>query len=251
MDQSLHVSGRLEGLSPGERFHSARFMENRAYLVTFKKTDPLFVVDLTNPAKPALLGELNVNGYSDYLQPYDQNHLIGIGKDTVDAGIFAWYQGVKVSLFDVSDTSHPREIGKYVIGARGTNSPALSEHKAVLFDRSLNLLVIPVEVALIQDSTITPGLPPSGTTGTLPASQYYQPTWQGAYVFKVTVDNGIVFRGGITHLKPGEIPSWNNQDSFVTRSLYIDTVLYTISNNMVKLNNLSDLSQIGLAQLSA
>jgi uncharacterized secreted protein with C-terminal beta-propeller domain len=252
MDSSLHIYGKIEGLSPGERFHSARFMESRAYLVTFKNTDPLFVIDLQNPAKPAVIGELNVNGYSDYLQPYDQTHLIGIGKDALDTGVnFAFYQGVKVSLFDVSDTTHPREIGKYVIGARGTDSLALREHKSVLFDRSLNLLVIPVEVALAQNST-TPGLAPSptGTIGTILPWQYNQPVWQGVYVFRITTD-GIVFRGGITHLKPNELPTWTNQESFVTRSLYIGNVLYTISNNLVRMNSLTDLSAIGLVQLSA
>jgi uncharacterized secreted protein with C-terminal beta-propeller domain len=235
LDNSLKVVGKIEGLAQGEKFHSARFMNDRAYLVTFKKTDPLFVIDLSNPTMPSVLGELQVNGYSDYLQPYDQTHLIGIGKDTVDEGSFAYYQGVKISLFDVSDTAHPKEIGNYVIGARGSDSPALNDHKAVLFDYSMNLLVIPVSVA------------PASMLGASPF-QYNTITWQGAYVFKISL-NGIMFRGGITHLPLGETPVWNNQNGWITRSLYIGNVLYTISNTMVKMNSLDNLNELSTVLL--
>jgi len=153
LDLNLTVVGRLEGLAPGEDIHSARFMGDRCYLVTFKKTDPLFVIDLEDPYTPAVLGKLKIPGYSDYLHPYDENHLIGVGKETVEAeeGDFAWYQGVKISLFDVSDIENPTEMTKYEIGDRGTESPALSDHKAFLFERSKNLLVLPVLVAEIDE----------------------------------------------------------------------------------------------------
>jgi len=83
--------------------------------------DPLFVIDLEDPYTPAVLGKLKIPGYSDYLHPYDENHLIGVGKETVEAeeGDFAWYQGVKISLFDVSDIENPTEMTKYEIGDRG------------------------------------------------------------------------------------------------------------------------------------
>ncbi|NIP67558.1 hypothetical protein GWM83_02345, partial [Candidatus Bathyarchaeota archaeon] len=113
--------GRLEDLAPGEKIYSARFMGDRGYLVTFRKVDPLFVLDLSQPTNPKVLGKLKIPGYSDYLHPYDENHIIGVGKETVAAeqGDFAWYQGVKISLFDVTDVEDPREIDKYEIGDRG------------------------------------------------------------------------------------------------------------------------------------
>ncbi|HDH28120.1 MAG TPA: hypothetical protein ENH13_03205, partial [Euryarchaeota archaeon] len=99
LDGALEIQGALEDLAPGERIYSARFMGKRAYLVTFKKVDPLFVIDLADPKKPRLLGKLKIPGYSDYLHPYDENHVIGLGKEAAPAenGDFAWYQGLKIA----------------------------------------------------------------------------------------------------------------------------------------------------------
>ncbi|MFQ5884634.1 MAG: beta-propeller domain-containing protein, partial [Thermoplasmata archaeon] len=102
LNKWLEMVGKLENLAPGEKIYSARFMGERCYLVTFKKVDPFFVIDLSNPEAPKVLGELKIPGYSDYLHPYDENHIIGLGKDTHDMGDFAWFQGVKLSLFDVT-----------------------------------------------------------------------------------------------------------------------------------------------------
>jgi len=93
LDMALNVTGSVTGLAPTETIYSARFMGERGYMVTFKKVDPLFVIDLSDPYNPRELGYLKVTGYSDYLHPYDENHIIGIGKETTDAGEFAWYQG--------------------------------------------------------------------------------------------------------------------------------------------------------------
>jgi len=118
LDVDLNIVGKLENLAPKESIYSARFMGDRCYLVTFRKIDPLFVIDLKNPYDPEVLGQLKITGYSDYLHPYDENHVIGVGKETVaaDWGDFSWYQGVKISLFDVSNVSNPVEIDKYEIG---------------------------------------------------------------------------------------------------------------------------------------
>ncbi|MEM2913102.1 MAG: beta-propeller domain-containing protein, partial [Candidatus Bathyarchaeia archaeon] len=154
LNRSLAVVGGIERLAPGEQIYAARFMGERCYLVTFKKVDPLFVISLKDPTKPEVLGQLKIPGYSDYLHPFDEDHLIGIGKWTVEAeeGDFAWYQGVKISIFDVSDIEHPKEVDGYVIGDRGTDSPVLWDHKALLFDKDLNLLAMPVLVAEIDES---------------------------------------------------------------------------------------------------
>ena len=244
LDGNLDIVGRLEGLAPGERIYSARFIGGRAYLVTFKKVDPLFVIDLEDPNNPRALGELKIPGYSDYLHPYDETHLIGVGKDTVDMGSFAWYQGIKIALFDVSDPENPREISKYVIGDRGTDSYALQDHKAFLFSRSKNLLVMPILLAEIDEERYPGGVPPNA---------HGECVWQGAYVFNVSLDDGFVLKGGITHFNNYDyVSAWCSYypyDYSVKRSLYIDNVLYTISGRLVKMNNLEDLSEISEIEL--
>src|SRR6266851_5292419 len=239
LDSGLHIIGRLEGLSPGEAFYAARFIGDRAYLVTFQRMDPLFVIGLQDPAQPKVLGQLNISGVSDYLQPYDETHLIGFGKSSqnVTWENAALFQGLKLSLFDVTDPNHPIETSNYLVGDRGSDSPALTDHKSVLFDQSLNLLVIPLTIALNQ------------TTATCTWC-YNPPVWQGAYVFNVSVSNGIVLRGNVTQIPTGQLPTWNNSGFFVTRALYIGSVLYTVSNNMVKMNSLSDLTELNSVSLA-
>jgi inhibitor of cysteine peptidase len=241
LDMNLTIVGTLENIAPGENFHSARFMGDRCYLVTFQKTDPLFVIDLSNPTNPQVLGNLTIPGYSDYLHPYDETHLIGVGKNTVDAqnGYFAWYQGIKISLFDVTNVTNPIQSASYVIGDRGSDTPVLSDPKAFLFDRSKNLLVIPVLNATIDKSKY-----PSP----VPDSAYGDPVWQGAYVFDISLYHDLVVEGCITHVPNGT--SITDQGYWIKRSLYIEDVLYTISDRMVKMNSLEDMSEIGQIALS-
>jgi len=245
LNMSLAVIGGIKGLAPGERMYSARFMGNRCYLVTFKKVDPLFVISLEDPANPRILGKLKIPGYSDYLHPYDENHLIGIGKWTVEAeeGDFAWYQGVKISLFDISDVEHPREVDSYIVGDRETDSPVLRDHRALLFDRDLNLLAIPILLAEIDESKYPKGVPPN-THGDY--------VWQGLYVFNIT-ENSISLRGRITHIDdPNEFLKSGYRfysEYSIERALYIENILYTISSKMIKMNELDDLLEIGKLNL--
>ncbi|MEM2941254.1 MAG: beta-propeller domain-containing protein [Thermoproteota archaeon] len=245
--ETLEIVGRLEDLAPGEEIYSARFMGSRCYLVTFKKVDPLFTIDLSNPAEPKVLGKLKIPGYSDYLHPYDENHFIGIGKETVEAeeGDFAWYQGLKISLFDVSDVSSPREVGKIIIGDRGTDSPVLRDHHAFLFDRRRSLLVIPILEAKIFREKYSGGIPPN---------TYGEYVFQGAYVFNISPDEGISLRGRITHLENSEDLEksgyYFTSEYEVVRSLYIGDVLYTVSNGKIKANSITDLSEIAEIKLS-
>jgi len=246
LDIDLNIVGSLENLAPGEMIYAARFMGDRGYLVTFEMIDPLFVIDLSDPYNPTVLGELKITGYSNYLHPYDENHLIGIGKEAVEAEEegFAWYQGVKISLFDVSDVNNPQEISKYEIGDRGTDSPVLWDHKAFLFDKSRNLMVIPVLEAKVDVTKYPEGVP---------AWAYGEPVWQGAYVFHVSLDAGIEEKGKITHVENIADPE---QDYYyyyspfaVERSLYIGDVLYTISQAKIKMNNLENLDYINEVEL--
>ena len=244
LDLDLKVVGKLEDLAPGEQIYSTRFMGNRCYMVTFRNIDPLFVIDLSDPKAPKVLGQLKVTGYSGYLHPYDQNHLIGIGKETIyDAKEdFSWYQGIKISLFDVSDVSNPVEIAKFEIGDRGSDSPVLWDHKALLFDRERSLLVLPVTESKLD---------PNQYEGDVPDWAYGEPVWQGAYVFDISTD-GLVLRGRITHIEDADMIKMGfyfGYDYLVQRSLYIDNVLYTVSSMKLKLNNLDTLAEIKQVKL--
>ena len=140
----LEVVGRLPNArrpapigKPGELLYATRFVGDRAYLVTFLVTDPLYVVDLSRPEDPYVAGELEITGYSDYLHPIGQDHVLGVGKDAVPdpSGDFrgAWYQGLKVSLYDVRDPTRPIEVDSLVLGKRGSESPVLHDHRAFTY----------------------------------------------------------------------------------------------------------------------
>jgi len=253
LNMNLTIVGRLENLATGENLHSARFMGDKCYLVTFKKTDPLFVIDLSQPNDPKKLGELHIPGYSDYLHPYDETHLIGVGKEAVEAeeGDFAWYQGLKLSLFDVSDVNAPVQMSNYTIGDRGTDSPVLSDPKAFLFAKSRNLLVIPVSLYLIDKTAVPPG-----------PNAYGSFVWQGAYVFDITLTGGFAMRGNVTQMDNAEAlladPSlairsdyqWINYNQFINRALYINSTLYTVSNARVQLNSLDNFALVARIDLN-
>jgi uncharacterized secreted protein with C-terminal beta-propeller domain len=234
--------GKIEDIAPGEQIYSARFMGDRGYLVTFKKVDPFFVIDLSNPMMPQILGKLKIPGYSDYLHPYDENHIIGIGKEAVEAeesrGDFAWYQGVKMAVFDVTDVSNPVEMHKVIIGDRGTDSEVLNDHKAFLFDADKNLLVLPITLAEIE-----------GDKEALPPNTYGDFVFQGAYVYSLTLGDGFNLMGRITHYDNDEAFKksgyyFGDYGSNVRRSLYIGNALYTTSNSKIMAHSLLDLSEI-------
>jgi uncharacterized secreted protein with C-terminal beta-propeller domain len=244
LDESLELVGSLEGLAPGEQIYSARFMGERCYLVTFKKVDPLFTIDLSNPGEPEVLGKLKIPGFSNYLHPYDENILIGVGKETTESeyGDFAWHQGVKISLFDVSDVKNPRELAKFEIGDRGSNSPALHDHHAFLFSRDRNLLVIPVLEAQIDESDFS---------GEVPPDFYGDYVYQGAYVFNIS-EAGIDLRGKVTHIEDDNLMKsgyWFSSEFEVKRSLYIEDNLYTISSGMIKINSLDNLEEVATVRI--
>lgn len=258
LDENMNIVGALENLAKGERIYSARFIGDRAYLVTFKQIDPLFVIDLSVPSDPKVLGELKIPGYSTYLHPFDENTLIGIGQDSsgdIDEGGFmaAIPEGVKIGLFDVSDPENPREIDSYVIGDRGSYSDALYDHKAFLFDAENGLLVLPINV---QEKA-------PGKAQGIPEEQFWYPTtttFQGAYIFKLTKENGIGRIGVVTHLTASEQLEMENAKSntdyyyppyeaAISRSLYIGNTLYTVSQRNLQANDLITLSFIKRIEL--
>lgn len=223
----LGIKGRLEYLAPDERIYAARFIGERLYLVTFKQMDPFFVIDLKDPTTPAVLGELKIPGYSDYLHPYDETHIIGIGKET-EANEWGGFStgGLKMALFDVADVNHPTEVDKVEIGLPGTDSAALHDHRAFLFDASRGILVLPVhEIAKVP------------VTGS-PYDAYSTKYWQGVYVYRVTPEDGFVLKGTVTHnADPNSGYYWGSPDA-VLRSLFMDDVLYSVSRTKMVISGL-------------
>lgn len=124
---------------PGERLHASRFLGDKGYLVTFRQTDPLYVIDFSDPGNPTVAGELEIEGYSDYLHPVGENHLLGLGRGAIPDlngfgdGRGAFATGIKVSLFDVSNPAAPFEVQSLEVGRRGSNSEALFDHHGITF----------------------------------------------------------------------------------------------------------------------
>ncbi|TBL81273.1 beta-propeller domain-containing protein [Paenibacillus thalictri] len=255
LNDKLETAGKIENIAPGERIYSVRFMGSRAYMVTFRTVDPLFVIDLKDAAAPKILGQLKIPGYSDYLHPYDENHIIGFGKDTVEIkndfngsggapATMAYYQGMKLAMFDVTDVTQPTELFKETIGDRGTDSPLLHNPKALLFSKEKGLLAFPVSVSEIPDKSANPD--PKEML------KYGQFAFQGAYVYHIDLTGGFQLRGKITHLTSDELAkagSWYNGDHSIERLLYIGDNLYTASKGMLKASDLNTLQQLGELEL--
>ncbi|MDD1766299.1 MAG: beta-propeller domain-containing protein [Candidatus Methanomethyliaceae archaeon] len=215
LDRGLNIVGSIEGLAPGERIYSARFVGERCYLVTFRQVDPFYVIDLSILSEPKVLGYLKIPGYSSYMHPYDDSHIIGVGMEN---------NSLKLALFDVTNVTSPTELAKYVVDGSWSGSEALQEHKAFLFDRSKDLLVLPVYSSNFVDGKWS--------------------YWNGVFVFNLTLDQGFVLKGTVSHMGTN-----NSYDSSIQRSLYIDDALYTVSTNKVMANDLATLQTLNAVEL--
>lgn len=219
LDEDLNMVGNLDGIAPDESIFSARFINDRLYLVTFEQIDPFFVIDLSQDT-PKILGELKIPGFSNYLHPYDKNHIIGLGKHTEETKNGGVRQlGVKIALFDVSDVKNPQVLDEVIFDNRESNSVAARDHKAFLFDKRNGILSIPID----QNIKSTSG------------KQY--DFWYGFYVYAIDTENGFDKLGNIKH--------YDNSDRFDfnlnPRSFYINDVLYTVSSKGIKMNDLNDI----------
>lgn len=214
---TLDVVGAVTGLAPGEQLYAVRFAGDRAYLVTFLRTDPLFAVDLSDPGHPTVEGELVIPGFSNYLQSVGPGLLLGIGQESTPGTTTT---RLHVSLFDVADGSSPTQIDRQFLGgdAQWSWSEAQFEHHAVLYSAQDGLLVIPVAASGYDAQT---------------GIYRYDTTLQ-----VLTVDaTGIAVRGIIS------------TDGPVTRTLRIGNVLYAVGEDRVTAYRLDDLSRIGEAPL--
>ncbi|WNY25226.1 beta-propeller domain-containing protein [Methanolapillus millepedarum] len=134
LDSNMKTVGQVTGLAQGERVYSARYVGDRLYLVTYKQIDPFFVVDLSDPQNPSVLGELKLPGYSTYLHPISENLVVGLG--------YADDWKMKLTLFDVTNVNSPVELDSYTF-SNYSHSSALHDHHAFMWDADRNLLVLP------------------------------------------------------------------------------------------------------------
>jgi hypothetical protein len=247
-DGGLVEVGAVGGLGRNEQIKSVRFIGDRGYVVTFRQTDPLYTVDLSDPTAPRVAGELKILGYSAYLHPAGDGLLIGIGQDATEQGRVT---GTQVALFDVSDAANPRQIQKHLVGVG--SSTAEQDHHAFLWWDATDLAVIP--------------------------AQNYDEGWffNGAIGFTITPD-GITELGRISHpysFTDGDPATWGRGPATtipggcdpaacsppppcgtvgpcppsgggvaIDRALVIGDRVYTLSETGVLASRISDLSAI-------
>ena len=143
LNETLDVIGEVRDIAPGETMHSARFYGDTLYLVTFRQVDPFFVIDFSGD--PKVLGELKLPGFSEYLHPYDSDTILGVGRETVEGQWGPVLDGVKITVFDVSDPAGPTLADFTVIGDRSAYSHVMYDHKAALVSHTA--ISIPVSFA--------------------------------------------------------------------------------------------------------
>ncbi|MBI5534695.1 MAG: beta-propeller domain-containing protein [Deltaproteobacteria bacterium] len=226
--------GAVDYIAPREDIRSVRFAADRGFVVTFKKTDPLFMLDLSNPTAPTMLAELKVPGFSTYMHMMDANHLLTIGFDGDDQGQFAWFAGVSLQIFDVSDPSNLKRIHYEGIGTRGSASEAMTNHLAFNYFAPLKRLALPMKVC------------EGGSGGSYGSTL----TFSGLMVYETTVESGFKLEGKVAH--PNSVSGsgyaneschdfWPYTTSEVKRSIFMESFVYSISEKRIKVNALANL----------
>jgi hypothetical protein len=240
---ALEEIGAVHGIAPGEDIRAVRFDGPRGFLVTFEKTDPLFVLDLADPASPRVAGEVVVPGFSTYLHLMDPAHLLTIGFDADDEGPFSWFQGIRLQIFDVADPAHPALDHAEVIGSRGAASEAATDHLAFNWFAPKGLLAVPIVVCEGGDG---------GAYGS-------EVTFSGLRVYRVTPETGFTLLGGVSHplpdptdpYAPGACSGWWTQStSLVKRSVFLDDFVYSLTSDELRVQDTralgTDLARVDL-----
>lgn len=258
-NEKMKQIGETPYLAKGEQMYSTRFMGDKAYLVTYKTIDPLFVIDLSNPTEPKVLGELKIPGYSTYLHPYDENHLIGIGMQTEEkinrdiqgkvTSATATITGMKMALFDVTDPTNPVEISSTVIGDRRTTSAILTNPKALLFSKEKELIAIPVNnyaeyISIASSNTYEDTINAYKKNTTKYISEGYS-------VYSINIEKGINLKGIITqeNIDNKSQDTYYYTNSKLLRGVYIENNLYTVSEKCIKVSDLETLKEISKIDL--
>lgn len=217
-DGVLEEIGKVDGLGLTEQIFSVRFMGDMAYVVTFRQTDPLYTVDLSDPRSPEVVGELKILGYSAYLHPVGDGLLLGVGQDADEDGRI---KGAQVSTFDVSDPSDPRKIDQVTL-SEGSNSAIEWDHHAFLYWQPTGLAMIPV--------------------------QQYWWTEESESVFFGAIGLEVGDDGELTEVQQVAHPGSTEQDwdwrAQIMRSVVIGDAIYTISSKGIMKSELDGLDEI-------
>jgi hypothetical protein len=232
---TLTQLGQIGGIAPQEDIRSVRFDGDRGFVVTFKKTDPLFVFDLTDASNPKLMGELQIPGFSTYMQRLDENHMLAIGFTADDHESFAYFNGIQIQIFDVSDLANPKLAWKTVIGTRGSSSEALTNHLAFNYFAPRKMLALPITVC------------EGGGNGSYATNM----TFAGLMAFDVSLDTGITEHGRLPFVDASTVSAtdncdkwWTNSKSLVKRSVFMDDFIYGLSDAQLRVAALSAMSSV-------
>jgi hypothetical protein len=230
----LKTIGQLGGIAPTEDIRSVRFQGERGYVVTFKKTDPLFVLDLKDPKAPVITGGLKIPGFSTYMHPLDSGHLLALGYEADDQGDFAYFNGIQLQIFDVKDLANPVLLHKKVYGTRGSSSSALTDHLGFTYLPDRNLLTLPMSIC------------DGGGNG-----QYGTLSFSGVIAMNVSLADGITELGRLEESYPENYTQfqyggacadwWTDSNSVVSRTVVMDNFLYAVSENRVRVQELGHL----------
>lgn len=211
---------------PGEHIYSVRFMQNRAYIVTFQKVDPLYVIDLSDSRNPSIAGELEIPGFSDYLHPVGDDLLIGVGKDAkLGSSGTTWFQGIKVALFNVENMNKPEEVNSFILGKRGSHTPLAYSHHA------FSGLEVDGNYRFTLPLSINEG-EPRGTYRKDPESQYYEWSYTGLQLFEI--EDGQLVDAGVmkTEVNDGarDYETWNTRRGLIQG----DTIYHLSGSDIYK-----------------
>ncbi len=222
LDEDLEVVGKVGGLAPGERIYSTRMMGDKVFIVTYREVDPFFVIDAAVPTDPKVLGYLKIPGYSNYMHPYDKNTIIGVGRNTVEKEKGRIVDdGVKISLFDISDPQNPIEKDVVIVGDGAASSDVDYDHKAFLFDAEKNILALPISMSNHKGYS------------------------KDAYVFNFDAKGKLNLKGVISHSDMAATDKhYGDHNKAIYRILYIGDDLYTVSNKYIFLNDFNSLQKI-------
>jgi inhibitor of cysteine peptidase len=228
-DDNLSLIGKVEGLAKGESIQSARFVGERIYFVTFRQIDPFFVVDASDPENPEVLGELKIPGYSSYLHPYDENHVIGFGFEGDDEGMI---KGFKMALYNVENPSKPVEKFKTTLLYEEmgyTHSEVTYNHKALLFSKEKNIIAFPLMTSGYEQQIVE-------EDGQAVIKQVYAYR-QNYRVYGLDLEHGFELKANISHFIEGKTEDLMYLNE-ISRGLYINDSLYTLSPSKMMIHDL-------------